>query len=130
MPADILIVDDYADNRELMRLMLESVGHRVREAENGRTGLEKAQAEMPNLILADLSMPQLDGWGLLSELRANERTRRIPCIAITAFFDRERAHNLAQGFDAYLTKPFRRTELIETVERLLAEHQETAESDG
>ena len=48
---------------------------------------------MPDLILADLSMPQLDGWGMLRELRADERTRHIPCIAVTAFIDRERARN-------------------------------------
>jgi CheY-like chemotaxis protein len=128
MPANILIVDDYADNRELLRLMLETAGYRVNEAENGRTGLEMAQTEMPDLILADLSMPQLDGWGLLRELRADERTRRIPCVAVTAFVDRERARNFAQSFDAFLPKPFRRAELIETVERLLAEHPHRIES--
>ena len=129
MPANILIVDDYADNRELLRLMLEAAGHRVYEAEDGRAGLEMALAEMPDLILADLSMPQLDGWGLLRELRADERTRRIPCVAVTAFVDRERARDLAQNFDAYLPKPFRRAELIAMVERLLAEHPHEVENE-
>jgi CheY-like chemotaxis protein len=121
MSADILIVDDYADNRELLRLMLEGVGHRVREAEDGSIGLEMAMAETPDLILVDLSMPKLDGWGLLRELRADERTRRVPCVAVTAFAETEKTRALIQGFDAYLPKPYRRTELIETVERLLAE---------
>jgi two-component system cell cycle response regulator DivK len=129
MPANILIVDDYADNRELLRLMLEAAGHRVSEAEDGRTGLVLAQTEMPDLVLADLSMPQLDGWGLLRELRADERTRRIPCAAVTAFVDKERERNFAQSFDAYIPKPFRRAELIETVERLLAERAQKAESE-
>ncbi len=129
MPANILIVDDYADNRELLRLMLETAGHRVSEAEDGRVGLEMAQAEMPDLILADLSMPQLDGWGLLRELRADERTRGIPCVAVTAFVDRERARDLAQNFDAYIPKPFRRAELLETVERLLAGRPHKMESE-
>jgi CheY-like chemotaxis protein len=120
MPANILIVDDYADNRELLRLMLESAGYHIREAEDGRTGLDMARAEMPDLILVDLSMPQLDGWEVLDELRAHEGTRRIPCVAVTAFADRERERALERGFDAYLSKPFRRTELIETVERMLA----------
>jgi CheY-like chemotaxis protein len=128
MPANILIIDDYADNRELLRLMLEAAGHCVYEAGDGLTGLEMAQSEMPALILADLSMPQLDGWGLLRELRANERTRHIPCIAVTAFMDRERSHDFAQGFDAYLPKPFRRAELVEMVERLLAKHTHRVES--
>ena len=122
MPAKILIVDDYADTRELLRLMLEAAGHRVCEAEDGREGLKMAQTEMPDLILADLSMPQLDGWGLLRELRADELTRRIPCVAVTAFVDRERERNFPQSFDAYLPKPFRRAELLEMVERLLAQH--------
>ena len=128
MPANILIIDDYADNRELFRLMLEAAGHRVCEAEDGLTGLEMAQAEMPALILADLSMPQLDGWGLLKELRANERTRHIPCIAVTASVDGERARDFAESFDAYLPKPFRRAELVEMVERLLAKQVHSAES--
>jgi two-component system cell cycle response regulator DivK len=131
MPANILIVDDHEDNRELLRLMLEAVGYRVCEATDGRAGLEMAQAEMPDLIFADLSMPQLDGWGMLSELRRDERTRHIPCVAFTAYVERERAHPLAQDFNAYLPKPFRRAELIETVERLLVEQQlEAGSSDS
>jgi two-component system, cell cycle response regulator DivK len=123
MPAHILIVDDYADNRELLRLMLEGVGHHISEAEDGRVGLEMAQAEMPDLILIDLSMPQLDGWELLRELRTHEGTRDIPCIAVTASVDGERGRALERGFNAYLPKPFRRTELLETVERLLDQRQ-------
>ncbi len=120
MPANILIVDDYEDNRELLRLMLEGAGHEVREAGDGLAGIQMAQVEAPDLILVDLSMPGLDGWQVLDELRADERTRHIPCAAVTAFADGERDRALEQGFDAYLSKPFRRTELLETVERLLA----------
>jgi CheY-like chemotaxis protein len=128
MPANILIVDDYADNRELLRLMLEGVGYQVSEAEDGHTGLEMAYAGMPDLILVDLSMPKLDGWGVLRELRARERTRRLPCVAVTAHADLERARALTQGFDAYLAKPFQRAELLETVERLLARREKAAAS--
>ena len=130
MPARILIVDDYADNRELLRLMLESVGHHVSEAEDGRTGLEMAQAEMPDLILVDLSMPYLDGWEVLTELRAHEGTRHIPCVAVTAFAEGMRVRALERGFDAYLPKPFRRVELIETVERMLTGHRDEAATSG
>ena len=128
--ATILIVDDYADNRELLRLMLEAAGHRVREAEDGRVGLEMAQLEPPDLILVDLSMPKLDGWGLLKELRMDGRTRRVPCVAVTAFAEGERERALGQGFDAYLTKPYRRSTLMETVEELIARSPEGKESDG
>jgi two-component system cell cycle response regulator DivK len=112
----ILIADDYDDNRELLRLMLETEGYSIREARDGREALASALAERPAVALIDLSMPSLDGWGLLRELRADERTRTIPCVAVTAFAatqDRQRA--LEAGFDAYISKPFRAKELIEMV---------------
>ena len=120
MAFSILIIDDYGDNRELLRIMLEANGYRVREAENGLEGLRMAREEIPDLILVDLSMPGLDGWGVLRELRGDERTRNIPCASVSASADGDRLQGSTQGFDAYLTKPFRRSELIETVERLLA----------
>lgn len=123
MPANILIADDYEDNRELLRLMLEMAGHRVREARDGRECVRLAQLELPDLFLIDLSMPVLDGWGTLDELRADARTRHIPCVAITAYADPERERTLENGFDAYLTKPFRFKDLIDTVARLLAARQ-------
>ena len=119
MPSKILIIDDYADNRELLRLMLQQVGHTVSEAPNGREGIEMAQREQPSLVLIDLSMPGLDGWSVLRELRADERTRDIPCAAVSAHADGARQKALTHGFDAYLTKPFHRAQLIQTVEDLL-----------
>ena len=116
MPATILIADDYDDNRELLRLMLEAEGYPVREARNGREALEAAREEAPALALIDLSMPSLDGWALLKELRSDERTRAIPCVAVTAFAaDQDRRRALDAGFDAYISKPFRSKELIEMV---------------
>jgi two-component system cell cycle response regulator DivK len=120
MPALILIAEDYEDNRELLRLMLERAGHRVSEARDGRECLTLARLELPDLCLLDLSMPVLDGFGVLKELRADERTRAIPCVAITAFADAQRERAIQSGFDAYLSKPFRSIELTSTVERLLA----------
>ena len=133
MPANILIIDDYEDNRELLRVMLEQTGYAVSEARGGREGIEMARAAPPpDVALIDLSMPGLDGWDVLDELRADERTQSILCAAVSAYADGARVCALAHGFDAYLTKPFRRSELLETVERLLAEprvkKQETASS--
>jgi CheY-like chemotaxis protein len=122
MPADILIADDYDDNRELLRLILETEGFRIREARNGREALDAALAQAPSVALIDLSMPTLDGFGLLRELRADERTRAVPCVAVTAFAanqDRQRA--LDAGFDAYISKPFRHKELIDLVRGLVRE---------
>lgn len=127
MPASILIADDYEDNRELLRLMVEMSGHRVREARDGRECVELARIEPPDLFLIDLSMPVLDGWGVLRELRADERMCGIPCIAITAFAEADRERALQGGFDAYLTKPFRGKELIATIERLLPAKRQSTE---
>ena len=116
MPESILIADDYDDNRELLRLMLETEGYRIREARNGHEALDAAREEAPTVALIDLSMPSLDGWGLLREIRADERTRSIPCVAVTAFAaNQDRVRALEAGFDAYISKPFRARDLIELV---------------
>lgn len=120
MLPEILIADDYDDNRELLRLMLLPEGYRVREARDGRECVEQALAHPPDLLLVDLSMPILDGWGVLTALRNDERTRALPLVAVTAFAseeDRQRA--LAAGFDAYLSKPYRTRDLLDLVKRLL-----------
>jgi CheY-like chemotaxis protein len=121
MPASILIIDDYEDNRELLRVMLEQAGYNVSEARGGSEGIEMARAAPPDVALVDLSMPGLDGWDVLDELRADEQTQGVLCAAVSAYADGARLRALAHGFDAYLTKPFRRNELLETVERLLTE---------
>lgn len=116
MPESILIADDYDDNRELLRLMLEGEGYHIREARNGHEALVAALEEAPAVALIDLSMPSLDGWGLLREMRADERTRSVPCVAVTAFAaNQDRLRALEAGFDAYISKPFRAKELIELV---------------
>ncbi|MDT4965524.1 MAG: hypothetical protein QOJ64_261 [Acidobacteriota bacterium] len=120
MPASILIIDDYADNRELLRLMLEQAGYLVHEATDGDAGLEIARNARPDMALVDLSMPGLDGWEVLKILRADDDMAAIICVAVSAYADGARMRALDHGFDAYLTKPFRRLELLETVANLLA----------
>ncbi|HLL14957.1 MAG TPA: response regulator [Pyrinomonadaceae bacterium] len=123
--ARILIADDYDDNRELLRLMLESAGYSVRETRDGNEFLAAAQAELPDIALIDLSMPTLDGWGTLDALRADERTRHLHCIAITAFAaDQDRQRALDAGFDAYLAKPYRSKDLLDLVARTLSESRQ------
>jgi CheY-like chemotaxis protein len=124
MPFSILVADDYEDNRELLRLILTAAGYEVREARNGRECVSMAQQSVPDLFLIDLSMPILDGWGALAELRESEKTRTVPCVAVTAFSDADRIQRTtAEGFDAYITKPFKSKELLETIERLLEERK-------
>ena len=131
MPPTILIADDYDDNRELLRLMLAAEGYRVREARDGRECVESARAEAPDLALIDLSMPQLDGWGALEEMRADARTRSIPCVAVTAFAaEQDRRRALDAGFDAYISKPFRSRDLLELVGRLLDAGRDARRGDG
>lgn len=131
MAPSILIADDYEDNRELLRLMLSVEGYRIREARDGHEFLEAARAELPDLALIDLSMPRLDGWSVLRELRADERTRSVPCIAITAFAaDHHRLRTIEAGFDAYLSKPFSARDLLELVRRLLDEKRRNTGDDA
>ena len=116
----ILIADDKATSRELLRTVLERQGYAISEAADGEEALQKALAETPDLILLDLQMPRRTGYEVLGELRKDPRHAELPIIAITASAmqgDRERA--LAAGFTAYLAKPVPLIHLREEVHRLL-----------
>jgi CheY-like chemotaxis protein len=119
MPANILIADDYEDNRELLRLILATADYDVCEARDGGECLRMAKEQRPDLIMMDLSMPIMDGWRVFQELKADQRTRGIPCVAVTAYAEPDRERALKAGFSDYLSKPFRSGELLETVRRLL-----------
>ena len=119
MAATILIADDYEDNRELLRLLLAAEQYTILEASNGRDCLTMARESRPDLILIDLSMPVLDGWAVFQALQDDDGLSKIPCVAVTAYAEADRRRALDRGFRAYLTKPFRTTELLETVRQLL-----------
>ncbi len=120
MPDSILIADDYDDNRELLRLMLEGEGYSVRETRDGRECLEAVARELPDVALLDLSMPVLDGWQVAEKLLEDERTREIPIIFLTARAEfRDRARGLDIGGIEYVTKPFNPVELAPLVRDLL-----------
>lgn len=120
MPANILIADDHDDNREFLLLLLSGAGYEVSEARDGSECLTIARDQMPDLIVIDLSMPVLDGWGLLKELKADEGTRTIPCIAVTAHAELDRNEALETGFSAYVSKPYSGDALLQTVATVLA----------
>ena len=120
MSPTILIAEDYDDNRELLRLLLAGANYQVREAKNGHECLVLARENPPDLIMVDLSMPQLDGWSVLRELKADAMTANIPCVAVTARADSERERALENGFSAFVSKPFRTEELLSTVARLVS----------
>ena len=119
MAAKILIADDYEDNLELLRLMLQAGKYHVREARDGRQCVAMALEEPPDLILIDLSMPALDGWGVFEELQKDVRTAGVPCVAVTAYGDSDRERALSVGFDDYVAKPFSGAELLQVVANLL-----------
>ena len=108
MPPKVLIVDDDADNRRIVAKVLLVEGYQVIEARDGLEALARARAELPDLILMDLSLPHLDGWEATRQLKADPATLAIPVVALTAFAmrgDEEQAR--AAGCDDYLSKPVR-----------------------
>jgi len=115
----ILIVEDSPAHMALVCQLLE--GHyEIESATNGQEGVELALRTLPDLILMDLTMPKLDGWGAVVRLRANALTRDVPVVALTAHAlagDAERA--LRVGFDAHLTKPIDEDELLRVIGALL-----------
>lgn len=123
MATSILIADDHDDNRELLRLLLSSAGYEVREARDGSECVTLARQQPPDLIVIDLSMPVLDGWGVFEELKTDQRTQTIPCMAVTAHAELDRIEALETGFSAYISKPFSGDALLKTVATVLANRQ-------
>lgn len=117
----ILLVEDQELNRDMLSRRLIKRGYDVSIAVDGAEGIEKARAETPDLILMDMSLPVIDGWEATRTLKADEATRGIPVVALTAHAmstDREKA--LEAGCDAYETKPVELPALLATMEKLLA----------
>lgn len=106
MPARILVVEDNEANLELMRYLIEHAGHRVFLARDGRAGVETALRMRPHLVLCDLQMPLLDGYGLLERLRGEPALGTTPIVAVTAFSMRgDENRVLTAGFNGYMSKP-------------------------
>jgi len=116
----VLVIDDEAPIRLLCRVNLEAEGMPVLEAEDGPSGLEAARAGSPDVILLDVMMPGLDGWGVAEALLEDERTAEIPIIFLTARAEfRDRARGLDIGGVDYITKPFNPVDLAPLVRALL-----------
>ncbi|MCH8290491.1 fused response regulator/phosphatase [Candidatus Poribacteria bacterium] len=108
----ILVVDDDIDILELLEMSLTSDGFNVVTASNGPSALEKTKAHKPDLILLDLMMPDMDGFEVISKLKADPQTRTIPVIMLTARTQsHEKIEGLSAGADDYITKPFELKEL-------------------
>jgi len=121
MATRVLVIDDESPIRLLCRVNLEAEGMEVLEAADGPSGLEKARAERPDVILLDVMMPGLDGWRVAEELLDDNRTEEIPIVFLTARAElRDRARGIDLGGVDYVTKPFNPVELAPLVRDLLA----------
>jgi len=117
----VLVVDDYQDAREMYAEYLEFSGFRVGEAANGSEALEKAFALLPDVILMDLSLPIIDGWEATRRLKADERTKAIPVVALTGHaLDNQPSGGQEVPFASYVIKPCLPDTLVAEVKKVLA----------
>lgn len=116
----VLVVDDNANIQKLIQINLEFEGYKTVLAGNGKEALEKIKKQEPALIILDIQMPILDGWGVLSELKREHKTASIPVIVLTGKGDnQDRVRGLEFGVTDYITKPFNATRLLEVVHKTL-----------
>ena len=119
--AKILVVDDEPDIVRVVVKIMESRGHTVVTATDGLHAIEAARDEMPDVVILDLNLPEMDGFEVCKEIKKAEATRHIPVVMMTAAYttieDAEKGTGL--GADEYVVKPFLREVLIHNVERLL-----------
>lgn len=123
MSARVLIIEDNQTNLELMRYLLQAFGHQVLAASDGREGVSLAREEEPDLIICDIHLPKLDGFGVIGQLKADQQTQVLPVIAVTAqamVGDRDKLINA--GFDGYLCKPIEPEFFVSQVDAFLPAH--------
>ena len=127
----IVYIEDESEMIDLVRLILERRSYEVIGAIGGVEGLAMVQKELPDLVLLDLMMPDMDGWEVYQQMRAEEVTREIPVIILTAKaqnIDKVLALHIAK-VDDYLSKPFSPQELIDSIERIFARNEVVSVTD-
>ena len=121
----VLIVEDNDKNMKLVRDVLQFKGYQTLEATSGREGVRMALEHLPNLVLMDIQLPDMDGVSALAEIRAHPHGQKIPVFAVTASVmphDQQRIE--ASGFDAFISKPINVKSFLETVGRFVAARKE------
>ncbi len=119
MSKTILVVDDNIDTRELLHLYLKKAGYTIFVAADGGEGLYRAKTDDPDLIITDITMPNLDGYEMIRELRAMEKFADTPIIALTAYGEEQLEAAREAGATDARSKPMNMEELIELVRALL-----------
>jgi CheY-like chemotaxis protein len=116
----VLVAEDNAVNRELIRELLEVRGYDVTEACDGEEAVTMLEQTRPDILLLDLGMPKLDGFGVVRHIRASPGLASLPVLAVTAYAMRgDREEVLKSGFDGYVTKPINAADLAAEMRRLL-----------
>jgi CheY-like chemotaxis protein len=120
MGARILVIEDNSANLELMTYLLKAFGHATAAARDGVDGINQALATVPDLILCDIALPKLDGYGVVKRLKAEPALQKVPMIAVTASaMTGDRAKVMAHGFDGYISKPITPETFVADVEAFL-----------
>jgi DNA-binding response OmpR family regulator len=125
----VVCVEDEPEMIDLFRLILSRRGFEVIGAEGGQEGLESIRAQRPALVLLDLMMPDMDGWEVYQQLKADDETKGIPVIVVTAkaqSIDRVLGLHIAK-VDDYISKPFSPQELLDSVEKVLSRKSQASE---
>jgi two-component system, chemotaxis family, chemotaxis protein CheY len=115
----ILVVDDTTDTRDLLHMYLKTAGYTVFMAADGGEGLYQAKMDEPDLIITDISMPNLDGYDMIRQLRAIEQFATVPIIALTAYGEEQLEKAREAGANQAVSKPMNLEELVELVNSLL-----------
>jgi two-component system, OmpR family, response regulator VicR len=132
MKRRLLYIEDEYEMIELVKLILSRRGFEVIGAIGGRDGLEAIRTLLPDLVLLDLMMPDMDGWDVYQQMKADVATQKIPVIVVTAkaqSIDKVLGLHIAK-VDDYISKPFSPNELVESVEKVLARHEQTDRETG
>ena len=123
----VVYIEDEQEMIDLVKLILHRRGFEILGANGGREGLDLVRRELPDLVLLDLMMPDMDGWDVYQQMKADESTQGIPVIVVTAkaqSIDKVLGLHIAK-VDDYISKPFSPQELVDSVEKVLKRHQET-----
>lgn len=124
MNKTVLVIDDSSVLRDIMREVLEDAGFNVIEAPHGQLGLDRAQQLAPDIVLCDINMPVLDGYGFVQAARAQEHLRTVPILMVTAMAEKKSMRRAMEaGADDFLTKPFTPEELVSAVTGQLARRE-------